>query len=161
MKILKKAQNNNKYSSGQKVTDGLKSKSENSCPDILLWTIRDQRPCNNQNRTGNIIWKKVRMIFLFISLWQWQQILYLKKVGCCRMNYYVCQTVMNEIFLGSTITRQMKHFWIIFLFYKSPRHSSKTLNGAPVTAPCIELYLGFSYEYLNLLSLFTIIFCEL
>ena len=29
----------------------------------------------------------------------------------------------------------MKHFWTIFLFYKSPRHSSKTLNGSPATAP--------------------------
>ena len=44
--------------------------------------------------------------------------------------------VMSEIFLGSTIPRQMKHFWTIFLFHKSPRHSSKTLNGPQVTASC-------------------------
>ena len=47
----------------------------------------------------------------------------------------VVYAVMNKISLRITIPWQMKHFWTIFLFYKSPRHSSKTLNGSPATAP--------------------------
>ena len=60
---------------------------------------------------------------------------------------------MSEIFLGSTIPRQMKHFWTIFLFYKSPRHSSKTLNGPPVTAPCyctIERHILWMFQNISM-----------
>jgi len=49
--------------------------------------------------------------------------------------YFKTSYIMSKILLGSTISRQKKHSWTIFLFYKSPQPSAKTPNGLPVTAP--------------------------
>ena len=67
------------------------------------------------------------------------------------------QPVMSEIILGSTIPRQMKHFWTIFLFYKSPQPLAKTPNGPPVTAPCYCTHSRSSY--LGIFQIISITLC--
>ena len=64
---------------------------------------------------------------------------------------FSCLTpTMNEISLGSTIPRQMKHSWTKFLFYKSPWPLLKTPNRPPFTAPCyctLEPHILWIFQY--------------